>query len=266
MNDLVKKKIKMDELNLGIEQKINNNEAVVNSLHQIKTQLSNDITELNVENNKLNVEIERLRLLVTPTERGKLRRERNPTTQEMIDNIKFKSTRSERTTKTKEVLEYIHGGEEGAVFGACEFLRRYATPEMLQNFVLSLQRGKFVEKLQGKFNDNFRKSDQGMNQAVASKYQLHLSRRKYSFLCKVQEKTFNVESQTWTNNSISFGDKNITLCKKPISDRSVEKFVKGLDIGDIHIIPGYCGTFRSVTALTMMILDLHLRTESLFKN
>ena len=93
-----------------------------------------------------------------------------------------------------------------------------------------------------------------MNQAVASKYQLHLSRRKYSFLCKVQEKTsFNVE--TWTNNSISFGDKNITLCKKPISDRSVEKFVKGLDIGDIHIIPGYCGAFRSVTALTMMILD-----------
>ena len=175
----------------------------------------------------------------------------------MIDNIKFKSTRSEHTAKTKEVLEYIHGGEEGAVFGACEFLRRYATPEILQ-------RGKFVEKLQGKFNDNFRKSDQGMNQAVASKYQLHLSRRKYSFLCKVQEKTFHVESQTWTNNSISFGDKNITLCKKPISDRSVEKFVKGLDIGDIHIIPGYCGAFR-ITALTMMILDLHLRTESLFK-
>ena len=76
VNDLVKKKIKLDELNLGIEQKINNNEAVVNSLHQIKTQLSNDITELNVENNKLNVELERLKLLVTPTERGKLYRER----------------------------------------------------------------------------------------------------------------------------------------------------------------------------------------------
>ena len=43
VNDLVKKKIKLDELNLGIEQKINNNEAVVNSLHQIKTQLSNDM-------------------------------------------------------------------------------------------------------------------------------------------------------------------------------------------------------------------------------
>ena len=125
-------------------------------------------------------------------------------------------------------------------------------------------RGKFVEKLQGKFNDNFRKSDQGMNQAVASKYQLHLSRHKYSFLCKVQEKTFNVESLTWSNNSISIGDKNITLCKKPISDHSVEKFVKGLDIGDI-IIPGYCGAFHSVTSLTMMILDLQLRTESLFK-
>ena len=121
---MVKKKIKLDELNLGIEQKINNNEAAINSLHQIKTQLSNDITELNVE-------LERHKLLVTPAERGKLRRERNPTTQEMIDNIKFKSTRSECTAKTKEVLEYIHGDEEGAVFGACEFLRRYATPEML---------------------------------------------------------------------------------------------------------------------------------------
>ena len=38
-----------------------------------------------------------------------------------------------------------------------------------------------------------------------------------------------------------------------------------MDIGDIHIIPGYCGAFRSVTALAMMILNLHLRTESLFK-
>ena len=59
--------------------------------------------------------------------------------------------------------------------------------------------------------------------------------------------------------------KTLQFVKKPISGRRVEKLVKGLDIGDIHIIPGYCGAFRSVTALTMMILDLHLRTESLFK-
>ena len=41
--------------------------------------------------------------------------------------------------------------------------------------------------------------------------------------------------------------------------------MKQLDIGDIHTIPGYCGVFRSVTALTTMIIYLHLRSERLIK-
>ena len=41
--------------------------------------------------------------------------------------------------------------------------------------------------------------------------------------------------------------------------------MKQLDLGDIHTIPGYCGVFRSVTALTTMIIDLHLRSEPLRK-
>ena len=53
--------------------------------------------------------------------------------------------------------------------------------------------------------------------------------------------------------------------QKSISHRSVQDFVNKLDIGEIHIIPGYCGAFRTITALTTMVIDLHLRSESLRK-
>ena len=50
-----------------------------------------------------------------------------------------------------------------------------------------------------------------INQALCcpQKYQLHLSRRKYSFLFIIQNKTFNPESCSWNTNFVAFGDKNI---------------------------------------------------------
>ena len=56
-----------------------------------------------------------------------------------------------------------------------------------------------------------------MNQAIATKYQLHLSRRKFTFLCKEQASTFDPDSQKWNKKSISYGDKKIKLHKKLIS-------------------------------------------------
>ena len=64
---------------------------------------------------------------------------------------------------------------------------------------------------------------------------------------------------------IKFGDKNIKLCRKSISDANVEKIVRSLDIGELHNIPGYCGNFRTVTALTTMMIELHLCSDPLSK-
>ena len=64
---------------------------------------------------------------------------------------------------------------------------------------------------------------------------------------------------------ISYADRNINLREKPISHHSLQKFVNSLDIGEIHTIPGFRGAYRSVTALTTMIIDLHLKSPSLRK-
>ena len=84
-------------------------------------------------------------------------------------------------------------------------------------------------------------------------------------MCKIQAATFDTTSQDWKTKQISYGDRNITLREKSISHESVKKIVKTLDIGKIHSLPGYCGAFRTITALCTMIVDLHLRTDSLRK-
>ena len=51
-----------------------------------------------------------------------------------------------------------------------------------------------------------------------------------------------------------------------VSHIAVEKFVKNLNIGEIHQIPGYCGVSRTVSALVTMISDLILKIKSVKDN
>ena len=48
-----------------------------------------------------------------------------------------------------------------------------------------------------------------------------------------------------------------------ISDGKVTNFVNSLDIGVLHTIPGSCGVFRTVAALTSRIIDLYLKCAHL---
>lgn len=105
-------------------------------------------------------------------------REKHPTTWETI-NDSTSSTHYNRRKDTKTLLEYIHGGSNGAVYGAWDFLCRYAPDELLEQFFLERKKGKFFVKLYGKFGNAYKTCSEGMNQAVAEKYQLHLSRRQY---------------------------------------------------------------------------------------
>ena len=62
---------------------------------------------------------------------------------------------------------------------------------------------------------------------------------------------------------INYGDKKLNLHIKSISEAAVKSFVNALDIGEIHTVPGYCEAFRPVTALTNMMIDIHLRCAPL---
>ena len=63
---------------------------------------------------------QKLKFITNPTAHGKTMREKNKTTRQMIDANS--STRYARRNETKDVLEYIHGGKEGAILGAWDFL------------------------------------------------------------------------------------------------------------------------------------------------
>ena len=211
---------------------------------------------------KFNDAFRTLKLISERKYYAQTQRQKNPTTWELIKSSK--STKYNRQKESMELLKYIHGGDEAAVFGAWDALCRLASPNQMEEFMLDYKKGKWFEKLYGKFSNIYHKSDDAMNQAIATKYKLQVY-AKYTFMCKIQKSMYDVDSQTWRKKVINYGDRNITLCEKPISHKSVEQFVKQLDIGDIHSPIGLCGAFRTVTALVTMIIDLHLKTDLLRK-
>lgn len=87
----------------------------------------------------------------------------------MINDVSS-STRYRRKTETKNMLEYIHGGVEGAIYGAWDFLTHAITAERLEQLLLQNNKGKFIAKLPGKFMNNLEKSDAAMKKALATKY------------------------------------------------------------------------------------------------
>ena len=109
----------------------------------------------------------------------------SPTTLEVLNNI-TKSTRYQRRGETKAL--YVHGGESGAIYGAWDFLVANCENKKLEELFINHKRGKFIETIIGKFPDQHVKSEAAMKQAVATKFQGQLSRRKYQLICKIQNK------------------------------------------------------------------------------
>ena len=175
-----------------------------------KKELEEDINNITVKKNNLDIELqsvlsklEKYKLLNQKQQQAKSRRENNPTTWENITSVQ-NTSRYDRQRKTKDILEYIHRGMEGALLGAWDFLTRYGNKDQIEKYFLSYKRGKFVETLYGNFSDTFTKSPASMNQAVAMKYAGYLSRRKFDFFCKIQKLTFDPENQKWCQKEIEY--------------------------------------------------------------
>ena len=128
------------------------------------------------------------------------------------------------------MLEYIHGGDEGALFGAWDFVASFASKEIVDKLISSYKWGKY---LQGVFEkdvkhfNNFNK--EALKQAVAVKFQNYLSRRKFNLVCKMQSSVHNAEQKVWHPRNIKCMDAEIALPN--VSDLRVDHFVKSLDIG-----------------------------------
>lgn len=89
-----------------------------------------------------------------------------------------------RVTADKRRLKILRNlyMEEGAIFGAWDFISRYCQSELLEKLFTMHKRGKFLDKLlKGSFSGT----------KDSTKFQCHLSRRKYNFLCNIQKRCYD---------------------------------------------------------------------------
>jgi len=163
------------------------------------------------------------------------------------------------------MLQYIHGGEEGAILGAWDLIGAYATKETMDKLIACYKRGKYLQGVFGKAVKDFNNSEEALKQAVAIKYQNYLSRHKFKLVCKTQSSVYDAEQEVRLPRNLKCMDTNIAL-PKIVSDLKVDYFVKSLDIGHVCQISNYPGVSRTVTGLVFMILDLHLRLPHLQKD
>ncbi|XP_047145027.1 uncharacterized protein LOC124818342 [Hydra vulgaris] len=223
----------------------------------------NKQAEIEKELNVLNTQYEKVKLLIDQKQYARTKRSKNPTTDIMINDTAC-STKYRRRDESRNIMEFIHGGSDGAIYGAWDLLC-YITPiKLMEQFTANYKRGKFLENLCGSISNSYVKSKTGLNKAVALKYINFLSQRKYNMICKVQKSTFSDNfSNISSVNSVQYGNVNYELNMSNVSNANIEKFVKSLDIGEIHQIPGYSGVSRTVTALVTMIADLNLKVKVL---
>ena len=198
------------------------------------------------------------------TEFSRSRRKNTPTTTETISST-LSSTRYRRRQESNNVLEYIHGGEEGAVLGAWDVVSSGASPELMKTLIGNYKRGKFLQNVVTHALKEYHESDQSLKQAIAFKYQNFLSRRKFNLLCKTQSSAFDADQEVWVPRNMKVLGKDVKIAPDHISYESIDKLVKSLDIGHINQIPNVPGVTRTVSGLVFMIIDLHLRLPRLFR-
>ena len=228
-----------------------------------KDELAFDLSELQGAFQRMAARYDKVKLLDQQKEYGRKKREDVPTSFEMI-NDHASSTRYKRRQETDEVLTYIHGGRNGAILGAWDFVSAHISQSLLDKLISSYKRGKYLQGIFGKAVKNYCQSEDAMKKAVAIKYQNYLSRRKYNFVCKTQNSVFDPEKELWVPRNLKCLGLDLRL-PSLVSQDKVDNFVKALNIGYVSPIPNCSGVSRTVTGLVFMILDLHLRVPHLKK-
>ena len=134
---------------------------------------------------------------------------------------------------------------------------------MMDNFISKHKRGKYLEGIAAEVMKGLNQSESSMTQAISFKYENFLSRRKYNLLCKTQSTVFDPDNEVWIPRNVKCLGLDMQVSLSKMSDESVKKFVKTLDIGSVSQIPNVPGVTRMVTGLVFMIVDLYLRLPHL---
>ena len=134
---------------------------------------------------EITTQYEKLKTLLDQKGYCRTRRQNTSTSLETISSTSS-SVRYRRSQETRNLLEYIHGGEEGAIVGAWDFVAADATKETMDTLVSKYRRGKYLEGVISHALKEFSNSKEALTQAIALKYNNFLSRRKSNVICKTQ--------------------------------------------------------------------------------
>ena len=103
--------------------------------------------KLSVEEQKIkeiSKQYEKLKTLLDQKTQSRTRRLNTSTNLDTINNPNS-GVRYRRRGETKNVLEFIHGGENGALLGAWDFVSAEAPKAMMENLIGNYRRGKYVD-------------------------------------------------------------------------------------------------------------------------
>ena len=173
--------------------------------------MDRDVAEQERKLAELNSQFEKLKMLLDQKGFARTQRQNTATTFETITSntstVRFRCKR-----ESQNVLEYIHGGKEGALYGAWDFLQSNAK-EMMDSLIASYKRGKYLDVVSQALKEHS-KSDESLTvdfgsseyyseklpeidckQAVAFKYKNFLSRRKFDLLRKTQSTAFDADQE-----------------------------------------------------------------------
>lgn len=81
------------------------------------------------------------------------------------------TTRHRRRKETEKALTFIHGGESGSYHGAWDYIVANASKELVDEFITSYKRGKYIQEMYEKAMKEHQASPEALKQAVATKYQ-----------------------------------------------------------------------------------------------
>ena len=120
-------------------------------------QLTKEMEEKQKALDEINRKYEKLKVLLEQRGYARTRRQNVETTFGMINN-RISTTRFRRKLETKNILQFIHGGEEGSLYGAWDYLTSHASSELMDKLISGYKRGKYLQGVFGRATDNFNKS------------------------------------------------------------------------------------------------------------
>ena len=124
---------------------------------QVKQQ-EEKVTQLNEQYHKFKSLLERKGFSVA-------RRKNASTSYDVITNVSS-STKFRRRQETKNVLEFIHRGKEGSIYGAWNDISSAADNQTMDKLICGHKRGKYLRDLFDMTMKGYQNSDEALKQAV----------------------------------------------------------------------------------------------------